>query len=166
MARRQRVTMRPTAERMRTLEDSKREPGTRPSRLDAMVLAAAFALPAASLGFLVGRMGPLSISLPRTVVTWGAPGARPAAPYLVFLSELSSELPEGAIVRIVAPRGPTGDVSMNFEIAVGQLPRQRVLRQDAPANAGEFVAIYDAPAPAGARLLRRWEGGGLYRERR
>jgi hypothetical protein len=151
---------------MRKFDDSKSRRGRGLPPLDVAMLASAFALPTMALGLLVVRAGPLSISPPRTIVTWGAPAARPVSPYLVFLSELRAELPEGAAVRIVAPRGPSGDVSMNFEIAVGQLPRQRVLREDAPASIGGYVAVYEAPPPAGARLLRRLDGGDLYREHR
>lgn len=122
----------------------------------------AFLLAAGALGVRIVREAPLSLHLPPTIVTNGASGSRAVAPFLIFLGEVRQAIPEGATVRIVAPQSPTGDIFMNFEIAVGQLPRQQVRRQDAPAERAEYVAVYGAPAFAAGRLLRRFDGGDLY----
>ena len=128
---------------------------------ETLLLALAFALTAGSLAFRVLRSAPLSLHLPPTILTNAHPASRPVSAYLIFLAAVRKVVPAGAGVRIVAPRDPTGDAAMNFEVAVGQLPEQRVRPGDSPPEPGEWVAVYPAGALPGAPL-RRLRGGDLF----
>lgn len=130
--------------------------------LETTLLALAFALTAGALGWWIVRRAPLSLHLPPTILTNAHPASRPASAYLIFLRAVRRAVPPGAIVRVVAPREPTGDAWMNFALAVGQLPEQRVRLGPAPAELGEWIAVYPAGALPGTPF-RRVDGGDLFR---
>lgn len=110
----------------------------------------------------IAGLAPLSAHLPPTIATYGVPPMRSNAPYLLFLTAARTDLPQYAVVRVLAPGAPTGDLPMNFEIALGQLPEQTVLRSDAPCTSPELVLVYESSPPPGLRPIRRFGGGGLY----
>jgi hypothetical protein len=132
------------------------------SPFETLLLTLAFALTTATLALRIARAAPLSLHLPPTVLTNAHPASRPVAAYLIFLARVRWTVPAGARVRVVAPREPTGDIPMNFEIAVGQLPRQRVRPGNDRPESGDWVAAYPTGVWPGTPFLRL-SGGDLFR---
>jgi len=129
--------------------------------METGLLMLACGLATGTLAFRIVRAAPLSLRLPPTIFTNAHPASRPVSPYVIFLAAVREIVPAGAVVRVVAPRQPTGDISMNFLIAVGQLPEQRVHWEGAPPEPREWIAVYPSGALPGTPI-RRLPGGDLY----
>ncbi len=71
--------------------------------------------------------GPLTLSRPTTILSNGNPITQQSAPYLVFLAEARRALPEGTLVAVATPESLNGVGSLDYLIAIGQLPRCRVM---------------------------------------
>ncbi|HET9793635.1 MAG TPA: hypothetical protein VFS34_04160 [Thermoanaerobaculia bacterium] len=130
-------------------------------RSSIVVAATCIAILFAEMIRQIARTGPLTFHAPSTVLSNGRPEPRQMAPYLAFLSEVRRSLPPGAAVSVVAPADDP-----NLLVAIGQLPKNRVVLPDEAAAAArvDYVAVYrcaasrDAPADA-----IRWPDGCLRR---
>lgn len=114
----------------------------------------------AALADRVARTGPIEARAPRTIFSNGNPATRGLAPYLLFLAEVRDVLPPGARVRVLPPEWL--DPSSGYLVAVGQLPRQLVLTNDAEGTE-EFIASFEHPRPGAAVPHRQLPDGYLYR---
>jgi len=144
-----------------TLPRAKRRPALRPA--DRLLVVLCIVALTTAIVDRLARTGPLTFRPPATVFSNGSPALRSVDPYLMFLAALRDVLPAGATVRLVAPGDPTHDSWMNFEIAIGQLPRQKVIRADAgERRGGEFIAAYQNPLEGLGRPVMRHPLGLLY----
>jgi hypothetical protein len=113
------------------------------------------------------RRGPLRLEKPVTVVSNG--NATFYAPLLIFLAQIARTIPPGATVSLAPPTGRDPSNWLDYWVAVGQLPRQRVvfagrfLPQRSTGEIPLFVACYGGEfVDSRFRLIRRFPEGGLY----
>ena len=116
-----------------------------------VVLSLAFC--ALGLRELLGRGGPARA---HTIVsrTGFTPGDSQDA--IVLLQAAAALIPAGAAVRVHRPDRPSTD-GVLYEVAVGQMPSQVVLSQDAPRQAAYLVVFHGGDREPGFTEI--WRGG-------
>ncbi len=115
----------------------------------------------------IAQRGEILLTAPRTIVSNGL--ASFYDPLLVFLSEVSRSIPAGATVSLVAPSGRDPANWMDYMVAIGQLPKQRVvfaprfIPSGAPGEAPRFAVCYGGEfRDPRYRLVRVFPEGGVY----
>ncbi len=142
----------------------------RPSR-DALRRAVAItgtgALLAAAVRFCLSR-GPLTLRAPASVLSNAHWVMKAAEPYLLYLGSLRERLPEGATVVVLSPYSKDDSpIGTSYLMALGQLPRQRVVPwtvlRDPAAAPPRYVAVFGRSFHDDRyRLLARTAGDELW----
>lgn len=123
---------------------------------------------AATAGFL-RRGGPIDFRRPATVLARSPSVVARSSPYLQFLSAVAERVAPGASVLVVTDRAPGTKEIIDYLIALGQLPEQRLLSPDDPSLAPggpppEYVAAFHRDfEDARYRRVAPLPGGVLYR---
>jgi hypothetical protein len=132
-----------------------------------LVLWLSFAACFAAMLFQTFRFAPATFHRPSTVVSNG--DAKFFEPLLVFLSEVSEWVPEGATFSLVPPDGHDPVNWLDYAVAVGQMRGRRVILaiRFLPTGSGgetpRFVACYGGTfTDSRFRRVRRFRGGDLY----
>lgn len=114
----------------------------------------------------VTRAGGFELRAPATVFSRAFLTQRAQEPLLLFLREARDQLPAGASIAVLAP----GDPDSIYLLALGQLPRQRVVRLPdgepgtAPVGLPEYAAVFgERPRDPRYRPLLPLAGGRLER---
>lgn len=113
------------------------------------------------------RFAPATLQRPRTVVSNG--DAKFFEPLLVFLSEVSEGVPEGASFSLVPPDGEDRANWSAYFVAVGQMRGRRVILANRflpPGSGGEtprFVACFRGTfSDSRFQRVKRFRDGDLY----
>lgn len=119
----------------------------------------------AGLVYRIADAGPLTLAAPRTALTLTQPGLEDI---VVFFQHVERRVPPGRSVAVIpAPRHEIASPLVYYYLALGQLPRHRVLYAESPHFPGpapDYVASFRAPVDdPRLELVAKLPQGFVYR---
>lgn len=134
----------------------------------ALLLGLCGAALLAALGYRIAASGPLTLASPRTALSRTQPGLEEI---VIFFQKVERRVPSGRSVAVIpAPGHPIASPLIFYYLALGQLPRHRVLYAESPHFDGrppDYVASFRMRVDDGRlALVATLPEGFLYRRAR